>query len=150
MKKIMISILISILLMLGTSLNVYADGGEPPSPGSGECFVGPSIVGTLILTDNGDGSTLSGTFRGFCRYEFVKKNICDFLYGVPFAAIAPENIIGLRFLGSGFEDCRSRCGGEDLIIYDVKKFKNTGRKIIAEIVLKYIIYISEGEPCPSH
>jgi len=140
------SILISIFLMFGTSLNVYADGGEPPTPGEGECFAGPSIVGALILTDNGDG-TLDGTFRGFCKFEFVKKNTCGFFYDVsPFSAITKDNIIGLKFSGYGPEDCRSRCGGEDLIIWDIKKFRNTGTRIVAEIVFKYVLY---GEDCPS-
>ena len=124
--------------------------GEPPTPGPGECFAGPHIIGVLTLTDNGD-YTISGGFRGLCKSEVVhgtevvKKNICNADTYLDFAAITKDNIIGLRFYGYGFEDCRSRCGGEDLIIWDIKKFKNTRSKIIAEIVLKYVLY---GEDCP--
>lgn len=143
MKKIMFIILASIVLTLGTSPNVYADGGEPPIPGPGECFVGPSVTGLLTLTDNGD-YTVSGAFRGLCRRELVKKNICNLDIFVEFPLITPDHIIGLRFYGYGPEDCRSRCGGEDLIVWDIKKFKNTGSKIIAEIVFKYILI----EGCP--
>ena len=145
MKKIMMSILISIFLMLGTNLNVYADGGEPPTPGPGECFAGPRIIGVLTLSDNGD-YTISGGVRGFCKLEFVKKNICNMDIYMDFADITKDHIIGLRFPGYGPEDCLSLCGGEDLIIWDIKKFKNTGSKIFAEIVFKYVLYGEDA--CP--
>jgi hypothetical protein len=145
LKALMVTSLVLCFLIVGDISAVYAGGPEPPE---GSCKGGPRIVGVLTLTDNGD-LTLNGTFRGRCRNEIVKKNICGFEYFVAenqtFADITKNHLLEFTLLGFGPQDCRSFCGGEDLIINKVHTFRNTGTKITATVELLYLLY---GGDCP--
>ena len=143
LKAMMVAALLAGFLVAGNTSGVYAGGPEPPE---GSCKGGPRILGVLILTDNGE-STLKGTFRGGCKGESVKKNICNMPYFVEdFGSIKRNDLLEFTLYGFGPEDCRSFCGGEDLIINKVISFRNTGTKIVATVELLYVLY---AEDCPA-
>ncbi len=143
LKALMVTALALCFLVVGKTSGVYAGGPEPPE---GSCKGGPRILGVLILTDNGD-FTLEGTFRGGCKGESVKKNICNMPYFVQdFGSITRNDLLEFTLYGFGPEDCRSFCGGEDLIINKVISFRNTGTKIVATVELLYVLY---GDDCPA-
>jgi hypothetical protein len=141
MKKILlVSILLIPLTWITTSISY---GGEPGFPYTIE---GPAIFGVLTLENqrDSDGNELgfmTVTFRGLCRIEYVKIKVCEWPTGGPFELITPEALYHASLDFYGPPDCKSECGGETLIITNVRKFKKIGDKIIAEVVVKFAIPI---------
>jgi len=139
MKKIL---LVSILLIpLMSIITPISYGGEPSFPYT---IQGPSIFGVLTLVNqrDQDGNELgymTVTFRGFCRIEYVKIKLCEWPLGGPFDLITPESLIHASLDFAGPPDCRSECGGETLIITDIRKFKKIGDKVVADVVAKFAI-----------
>ena len=141
MKKIL---LVSILLIPLTWIAPpISYGGEP---GFAYTIEGPAIFGDLTFVNQRDaGGVETGymtvTFRGQCRREDVKIKLCDWWIGGPFGLITAESLFHVSLDWAGPSDCRSECGGETIIITDVRKFKKTHDKdkIIAEVIVKFAI-----------
>jgi hypothetical protein len=137
-----IMFMLSILMILGIPVNGYAGAPEPPSPG--EIITGPEIVGTLTLIHSGDPDDYSvkAIFYGFCRglpYP-LKEKFCSWPIFVPFTKMRTSDLKNYRIYSAGPDDCRSECGEEDLMIVQVNKFeRRTAKKIVAEVVIKYIV-----------
>ena len=147
-KVLLIAMLLSLPLMPGMTSDGYAGS---PEPSRAVTITGPEIVGTLTLIHSGDPDdyTVKAAFYGFCRglaYP-LKKKFCSWAISVPFNEIClwdpNKGYINLRryvVREAGPEDCRSECGGEDLIITKVNKCeRRTATKIVADVVFKYRI-----------
>jgi hypothetical protein len=142
MKKILLVSILLIPLMSIAPLISY--GGEP---GFEYTIEGPAIFGVLTLVNqrDQDGNELgfmTVTFRGLCRIEYVKIKLCEWPTGGSFDLITPDALYHSSMDFYGPPDCRSECGGETIIITNVRKFKKTHDKIVAEVVVKFAIPVS--------
>ena len=141
-KVLLITVMLSIPMIPGITLDVQAGAPEPPT--EGVQLAGPQIVGILTLVHSGDPEdyTVKATFYGFCRglkYP-LKKKLCSYPIFAEFDKMTSEDLVGYRMFAVGPEDCRSECGGEDLIITKVRKFKRPAlHKIVAEVELSYVV-----------
>jgi hypothetical protein len=141
MKKILlVSVFLIPLMLLPPSISI---GGEPPP---GFTIGGPAIVGVLTLENERDDfgvetGYMTVTFRGLCKIEYVKKKLCYFPLPpeFPFAAITKEMLLNYVLQYEGPPDCYSECGGEDIIITRVLKFKNARDRITAEVIFRFLI-----------
>ncbi|HVP80106.1 MAG TPA: hypothetical protein VMV04_19670 [Thermodesulfobacteriota bacterium] len=141
MKKILlVSVFLIPVMFFSPRISI---GGEPPP---GFTIGGPVIVGMLTLENERDDAGeptgwMTVTFRGMCKVEYVKKKLCYFPLQIPFADITKENLLYYVLQYEGPSDCYSECGGEDIIITKVLKFKNAGDRIYAEVVFRFLIPI---------
>ena len=137
-KAILVSLLC--ILLAGVAPQVSL-GGEPVSPcdAGNPVFVGPPIPGYLTFVNSKPDEFLGMvTFLGTCDKQLVTKKFCfgtDIL-PVPFGDLTKDNLINLVLGDFGPPECCSFCGGEALIIANVKRFRNTGQRITAEVVLR--------------
>ena len=140
--KLFSSIVLSISLILITAAIGYAS--EPPP---GFTISGPPVVGVLTLENQRDDAGnelgwITVTFRGFCKIEYVKKKLCYFTFPsqiTSFADITQALLLNYVLQWEGPSDCYSECGGEDIIITKVLKFKKAGDKITADVIFKFLI-----------
>jgi hypothetical protein len=121
-------------------------GGEPFPPNT--YIGGPPIVGELTLKNQRDDKGeptgyMTATFRGFCKTEYVKKKYCDFYLSVPFDEITRDILKNYVLNGEGPSDCNSECGLEDIVITKVIRFKKMGDLIIADIILRFLLPITQ-------
>ena len=146
LKVLLTATMLSILLIPAITSKGYAGAPEPPNPG--ETLTGPEIVGTLTLIHSGDPEDYSvkAVFYGFCRalpYP-LKKKFCQWPIFVRFKEMRIRDLVGYRIYAAGPEDCHSECGGEDLQIIKVTKWeRRSPTKIVADVVIKYIVPIVE-------
>jgi hypothetical protein len=137
MKKILLVSVLIITLMLITV--PIASANEPPP---GFTIGGPALIGTLIVEYQYYGEPyyyMTVTFRGWCKTEYVKKKYCDFPFLTGLDEITRESMLNYVWSLEGPPDCNSECGGEDIIITRVLKFKKTGGKIVADVVFRFLI-----------
>jgi hypothetical protein len=139
-KMVLASILLIPLMLLSPNISI---GGEPPP---GFTIGGPAIVGLLTLENERDDAGaetgwITVTFRGMCKIEYVKKKLCYFYLPpeFPFAAITKEVLLYYVLQYEGPPDCYSECGGEDIIITKVRKFRRIGDRIVADVIFRFLI-----------
>lgn len=136
------TIVVSLLFILSMGIAPQVSfGGEPAAPceGGDPITAGPPIPGFLTFVNSQEEPGVGMvTFLGTCNKQLVTRKFCfptDIVEG-GFAAITKDHLINLVLGDLGPPECCSYCGGEPLVIANVKKFHNTGEKIIAEIVLR--------------
>jgi hypothetical protein len=137
----MIGVSLLCILLAGVAPQVTF-GMEPPPPceGGGDPILeGPPVSGFLAFVNSKPEEYLGMvTFLGTCNKQLVTKKFCqdyEFIAG-GFEAITKDNLINLVLGDFGPPECCSFCGSEPLVITNVRKFKNTGERITAEIVLR--------------
>jgi hypothetical protein len=151
MKKILMTVVFLISLIFISAQVGF--GGEPPP--EGYTIGGPSVVGQVMLENQRDGAGnelgyMTFTFRGFCKWEYVKDKICYFPFPAiisTFADITKDLLLNFILYGQGPSDCNSECGGEDIIVTKVNNFRRTASSknspykdiIIADIVFRFLI-----------
>jgi hypothetical protein len=139
-KMLLVAILGFVLMLIATPI---ASAGEPPTDFT---IGGPALIGTLTLEYQYYEDPyyyMTVTFRGWCKTEYVKKKYCFFQLTTPFNEITRESMLNYVLLYEGPPDCYSECGGEDIIITRVLKFKKTANKIVADVVFRFLIYAPE-------
>ena len=168
-KVLVITVLLSISLILGTTSNVFAGKIEPPGPG--EYLAGPPIVGKLTLdlvscdpsgcsvTPGGSGILyVNVKFSGCCADCFetcrpscnVKSEITNL--NIEVIDINGDGILNLddviekhfadyRLVGWGPRQCRSQSGKEDLIIQNVFNLttQNIDKDVEKELTVDVVI-----------
>ena len=130
-----------VLVLLISGLAIA--GGEP---GDEEKILNsPFIRGIVNITPSGD-AMVDGTMLGVCRkgkkVEPVKRNFCGIDTGgaIEFSAITALDLLNFRLFSVGIQDCLTKCGYfEDLLIAEVLHFRNTGTKIWADVIMKYVV-----------
>lgn len=131
-----------VLVLLISGLAIA--GVEPPG-GEEKILDSPYIRGILTITPGGE-YMVDGTLLGVCRknhrVEPVKRNFCGIDTGgaIDFSAITAADLLNYRLYSVGIQDCLTKCGYfEDLIITEVLKFRNSGNKIWADVIMKYVV-----------
>lgn len=129
-----------VLVLLLSGLAIA--GGEPGV--TEKILISPYIRGIVTITPSGE-STVDATLLGVCKTgkkaEPIKRNFCGFDTGMEdFSAIGASDLLNFRLLNAGIQDCLTKCGyEEELIIFDVLRFRNNGSKIWADVIMKYVV-----------
>jgi len=165
-KVMLVTILLFVCLILGTSTNVFARG----EGGGGLTLSGPPLVGTLTLdmvssvcedTDAFGNCTLytvsvSANFSGCCADCFEAcKNSCNIrAKGVPLtlhlsspdlSTLTKDIMEGTIMKNQAPKGCYSQTGGETIILQDVITFRltdidNDGQmELVAKVIFLYLI-----------